>query len=474
MYLEHSEKYYTTIPKAALLGGVILLSIAMAFFISYYTLYLPILILVVASIFILRLTFLAILPFVFIAFVPSDYVPQFRIETAWGLMQPSLVIITIAGFLTFFQKYKHLSFTFPRIVLISFFLFGFSMGFSVLLNGTDLDALMWLSILLLGSGGVYFIAANHNSQRIDGEFLLKIVCGVATIVSILAVIEYLIGYNPFAELYLSNRHWYFKNTLDGNYYGRLVRVISTVGHPLVLSSFILFILPVTLYFAFRAEKKLFWIFSTGIQYLGIFVTFSRSAYLFGGILLLIYLIRFEVISINIKRLIFITVFLALLCIIGFVLLSKFGLISAFLDRISFQTGKDSLLFRLRGWFFAGNFISQDPFFGIGVRQLPIFVRKYLPLFTLTTFDNTFLDLLCEIGIVGLCSYIFFIISPLLSVKNSKHSEFDLFLPLIVFLIMIYFSFLFNLVYRQVIWITYWTLQGLFLMIQRSRPNEMTT
>ncbi|MFQ6113122.1 MAG: O-antigen ligase family protein [bacterium] len=471
MQLEHSEHYFIPVPKAALMAGVIILSAATAFLISYHTRYLPILTLAVISVYVLRLSFLAILPFVFIAFVPSDYITQFRVETPWGLMQPSLIIITIGVILTLFRKPKFLSFTFPRIVLISFLLFGVSISFSVLLNGTDLDALMWLAILLLGSGGVYFVAANHHSRRVDGVFLLKIVCGVATIVSILAITEYLIGYNPFSEFYLSDRHWYFSNTLDGNYHGRLVRVISTVGHPLVLSSFILFVLPVTLYFAFGAEKKLFWIFSTGIQYLAIFVTFSRSAYLLGGLLLLIYLIRFDVFSINFKRLLFVMPFVALLCLIGFLLLSKFGIINVFLERISFQTGKASLLFRLKGWFFASNFISQDPFFGVGVRQLPIVIRKYLPVFPLTTFDNTFLDLFCEIGIIGLCSYVFFIVSPILSVQNSKDSQFDLFLPVVVFLTMIYFSFLFNLVYRQIIWITYWTLQGLFLMIQKSSPGE---
>ncbi|MFQ5824312.1 MAG: O-antigen ligase family protein [bacterium] len=472
MHLEHSEDYFISIPKGVTLAVVLISSTIVAYIISYHTKFLPLFIILVLSIYFLRLSYLAIFPFVFAAFISSDYIIQFRISTAWGLLHPSIIIIFFTIILTFFQKYisKSPSFTFPKLVLISFLMFSLSLGFTVLLNGPDLDALMWLSILLLGSGGVYFIAANHNSQRLDGVVLLKIVCGVATIISILAIIEYLIGYNPYSELYLSNRHWYSRNLLDGKFYGRLIRVISTVGHPLVLSSFLLLILPVTLHFTFRAERKLFWILSSGIQYLGIFVTFSRSAYLFGGLLLLVYLIRFKVISF--KRLISVMGFLTLSFLIGYVLLYKFGVIDAFLDRISLQTAKESILFRLKGLFLASHFISGNPFFGVGVRQLPIFINKDLPFFPLTTFDNTFLDLFCEIGILGLGSYIFFILSPILCVQISNKSKFDFFLPLIIFLAMIYLSFLFNLVYHQIIWITYWSLQGLFLMIRTRSSNEI--
>ena len=446
----------------------------MAVIISYYTKFLPLFILLGLSIYFLRLSYLAIFPFVFLSFISSDHIIQFRISTPWGLMHPSIVIISLSILLTLFHKYisKSQSFTVPKFVAITFLMFSLSLGISVLLNGTDLDALMWLSILILGSGGVYFVAVNHNNKKIDGMVLLKILSSVATIVALIAIIEYITGYNPFCSLHDSSEHW-MRRFYHESIVGGLARARSSVGHPLVLSSFILFVLPVTLYFVFQEERKLFWIISTGIQYLGIFVTFSRSSYLLGGLLLFIYLIRFKVISISFKRIVITIGLLTLLISAGFYLLHRNEILNAFLERVAFRTGKDSFLFRINAWFLAGNFISNNPFFGVGVRQLPIFITRELPLYPLTTFDNTFLDLFCEIGLVGVFSYILFIISPIISFLNSHKNQFECFLPVIVGIIMIYFCFIFNVVYQQIIWITYWTLQGLFLMIRNSNSNEVS-
>jgi hypothetical protein len=471
MHLDHSEDYFIPTTRAFTLAVVLLLSIILAYSISYHSRFLPLFILLVLVVYFLRLSYLSIIPFVFAAFISSDHIIQFRISTPWGLMHPSIIIIAFTIILTFFRKYAFTaqSFILPRLVLISFIMFSLSLGFSVLLNGADLDALMWVSILVLGSGGVYFIAANHSNHKIDGMRLLKIISGVATVVSILAIIEYLSGYNPFSALHQSNEHW-IGQPFDVSYIGRLVRVRSSVGHPLVLSAFLVFILPVSLYFAFRSEKKLFWVISTVIQYLGIFVTFSRSAYLFGVLILLIYLIRFNVISF--KYLIQLIGLLTLTALSGYFLLYRNEITGEFLERISLQTGTASFLFRIEGWFLAGDFISKSPYFGIGVRQLPILIENALPWFPLTTFDNTFLDLFCEIGIVGFFSYIVFILSPMIPVIRSEDNEFGRFLPLIVLLTMIYFSFVFTVVYHQIIWITYWTLQGLFLMIRTTVKNEV--
>jgi len=445
----------------------------MAVIISYHTKFLALFILLVLSLYFLRLSYLAIFPFVFLSFISSDHIIQFRISTPWGLMHPSIVIISFSILLTLFKKYisKSQSYPVPRFVVITFLMFSLSLGISVLLNGTDLDALMWLAILILGSGGVYFVAVNHNNEKIDGIVLLKILSSVATTVAIIAIIEYITGYNPFCAIHHSSEHW-IRQSFEESHLGHLIRARSSVGHPLVLSSFLLFVMPVTLYFVFQKGRRLFWIISTGIQYLGIFVTFSRSSYLLGGLLLFIYLIRYKVISISFKHIIITIVLLTFLIFVGFFLLHRNEIINDFLERVSFHSGKGSFHFRLNAWFLAGNFISRNPIIGVGVRQLPIFITRELPIYPLTTFDNTFLDLFCEIGIVGLFSYILFIISPIISFLNSHKNQFECFLPVIVGIIMIYFCFIFNVAYQQIIWITYWTLQGLFLMIRNSNTNEV--
>lgn len=464
------------LPNSQLIKTVVVLiaSFTVAVIISYYTKYLPLFILLVASIYFLRLSYLAIFPFMFVAFISSDHIIQFRIPTPWGLLHPSIIIISFAILLTFFQKYisKSESFAFPKLVILTFLMFSLSLGLSVFLNGTDLDALMWLSILILGSGGVYFVSANHNNQKIAGMDLLKIVSSIATIIAVIAIIEYITGYNPFCAIHHSSEHW-IRRSFEQPNLGHLIRARSSIGHPLVLSSFLVFVLPVSLYLAFQKDRKMFWIISTAIQYLGIFVTFSRSSYLLGIFLFLIYLVRFKVITINFKRFIFVSVFLIVVICIGLFLLYRHENLNAFLERVSFRTGKGSFLFRLNAWFLASEFIAKNPVVGAGIRRLPIFINKDLPLYPLTTFDNTFLDLFCEIGIVGLVSYILFILAPMISISKSNKANFASFLTLIVGIIMIYYGFIFNVVYHQIIWITYWTLQGLFLMIRNSNSYEVS-
>jgi O-antigen ligase len=351
-------------------------------------------------------------------------------------------------------------------------MFSLALGLSVFLNGTDLDALMWLSILILGSGGVYFVAANHYNQKIAAMDLLKIISTIATILAIIAIAEYITGYNPFCAIHHSSEHW-IRRPFEQPRLGYLIRARSSIGHPLVLSSFLVFVLPVTLYLAFKKDRKFFWVLSTAIQYLGIFVTFSRSSYLLGILLLLNYLIRFKVITINFQRFIFITGSLTILVGTGLFLLYRHENLTAFLERVSFRTGKGSFLFRLDAWSLAGDFIAINPVVGAGIRKLPVFISKELPLYPLTTFDNTFLDLFFEIGIVGLVSYILFILAPMISIYKSNKTNFGSFLALTVGIIMIYYGFIFNVVYHQIIWITYWTLQGLFLMLRNSNSYEVS-
>ncbi len=470
MDLTHRQHNFISIPKPVTLATVFILSIIVAFVVAYHTKFLPLFILLGTGIYLFRLSYLPILPFVFVAFISSDHIIQFRIPTPWGLLHPSIILIPLAIILTFFHKYliKSHSFIFPKPVLITFIIFSLSLGVTVLLNGTDLDALMWLAILILGSGAVYFISANHSNHKIDGMVILKIVSTVATVISILAIIEYLSGYNPFCALHDSNEYRLIE-PLNGSHVDHVFRARATLEHPLVLSAFLVFVLPVSLYFAFQHENMLFWIASTIIQYLGIFVTFSRSAYLLGALLLLIYLIRFKAVSIG--HLFSLAGLLAFFVLIGYVLLYKNEMAGEFLERISFQTGKISFLFRIQALSLASDFISQNPYFGVGVRRLPVLIAKALPWYPLTTFDNTFFDLFCELGIFGLSSYLVFIFSPILSFIKTKDKQFGLFLPLLVFVTMIYFSLIFTVVYHQIIWITYWTLQGLFLMIRTTSPNE---
>lgn len=141
----------------------------------------------------------------------------------------------------------------------------------------------WASLFGFGNEMINFflvffmiISFIRSTSDIEKIFIVLVVAGL--IVCILGVIERYLGHNLFQWLPMTTE--YQQYAVAGNVRGGSYRVQSTAWHPILLSEFLAFVLPIAIYTVLYAVKKIVRILALGLLVLMplvLYSTGSRSA-----------------------------------------------------------------------------------------------------------------------------------------------------------------------------------------------------
>ncbi|MEK7452794.1 MAG: O-antigen ligase family protein [Patescibacteria group bacterium] len=231
------------------------------------------------------------------------------------------------------------------------------------------------------------------------------------------VAMFIYGQN-FGSVVVQNQSW-FVNIGGKDYF----RAISLFPDPHTFALYLGILIPFTIGFFFynNRKKKFFYILSILVMLLALLFTFSRGAY-FGLILSLIFIIGlyffYFKIKLNKKFFLFTPVVVVML------LLSFSN--SVFGERFSssFSLSDISNTGRIQIWKTSIDIFLDNPIFGVGLGNLPIFFDPTTSVKSPINAHNTYLDILSELGLIGFLLFIgFFIYSFIFLSYKKDHFNF---------------------------------------------------
>jgi O-antigen ligase len=190
----------------------------------------------------------------------------------------------------------------------------------------------------------------------------------------------------------------------------LLRASGAFPDPHMFSYYLLLLLPLSYYVA-QKEKGFFWKLAPAVLLLGILLSFSRSAYaalFLGAVLLIPTALK--------NRHIWPPKFL-----LAAALLTLIFLQSPLLGRSvsSFSLSDGSVQERLRLWQEAGSIFAEHPVVGVGLGSYPLFVKPTASPREPIYVHNLYLDIVVELGIVGLVAFLGFLWSVIPRKKIPK-------------------------------------------------------
>ncbi len=225
---------------------------------------------------------------------------------------------------------------------------------------------------------------------------------------------FLYGQN-FGSVVIQNQSW-FVNISGKDYF----RAISLFPDPHTFALYLGILIPFTIGFFFYNNKKdkVFYILQIITMFLAFLFTFSRGGY-FGFLISLLFISGFSLwhfkIKLN-KKFLSAAAFISLILIFIFVN-SVFGerLLSSFsLSDVS-NTG------RIQIWKTSTEAFLQNPIFGTGLGNLPIFFDPTASVKSPINAHNTYLDILSELGLAGFFLFLMLFVYSFkfLSFKKDK-------------------------------------------------------
>ncbi len=401
------------------------------------------------------------------ALIPSDYINYMFVPSPFGNF-PLYVLLIIAFLMIeflntiFFKKNFQISRPSFKITQ-SFMLLIIAILVTALFNGLSKEMIsntIKFMVQLMGVGSLVLIK-NINRKEID-KILLFCIC-VAISVSFITVIE-VIGkvniYNFYGSQYYSE--WFdYMSSING--LGSW-RAKSTMGNPLVLSSYLVLAIPIIEYFRQKGFNT-FWIvlFVASIS-VGIILSGSRSACL----ALLIYF-SYIVMKSKMRQKIIILILSAAALVL---ILYKIDF-SLLLERISRAGSDGSLSDRQSAYGVFLNVIGLNIFTGIGLGN------TYTALAGMVggnnTFDNGILELLYAIGILGVIPIVYLLIT--LQFVNNKGQQTYRYNMIInrLMIVILYLSFFLNVTKYQSLWGVFWLYIFLLYKLKtKSETNKQMT
>jgi len=347
---------------------------------------------------------LFILPYILFSFLPVAYVYNFRINTPVGYISPTILLIPIFVIFLLFRHSKENKFDifikYKRILSL-IYVFIFLDLFSALLNGAEFNSLRLVytnAMLTLGIITLIFLA---SSRKIDVIKLIKMSIYISTIVAAIGLLEFLFGFQPYQKYYLSNEFINFTYNNVSAIQGYLRRIVSTIGNPLILSTYLALTTPFILYLKNIDSRKLKWNIIFAIHALAILLTMSRTGIV---LLIIVVLINNFTLRMSIKKNAK-NFFAFLIIFISFDrILNHFSLKDKFLSRLVFESSVGSLTHRVHSFTVVDDILGNNPLMGLSsgslARLLPEF--GYLEIATL---DNVYLKVLIENGLIGLVAFV---------------------------------------------------------------------
>lgn len=399
-------------------------------------------------------------PILLIAFVPTYYVSIFNV---FGGVKPSLIgLFILASLLVLTNKKTKLTVIKDnKLLLIFLWLLCFSYFLSVWGSGDyqigsrNYALAFNQSFIMITATLVGFLI----NTKVESLIVFKGIAIISLIVSFIGVLE-ILNIQPYLPLYLLDNQTFLYNVHSET---SIFRIVSSIGNPLVLSSFLVFCLPF-IYYLLDKERKMIWILSLILTLSAIVFTFSRSALIIAVVISVIMLMKF-----SLKRFINITVFsVGTATLIGFVLLSS-GEQSFAIERLTFQSQAESFSYRIEAFSAISNIINNSPFLGLGVGNVNSYLLSYNGLLVShNTLDNLFLDIIASNGLFGIglltvCLFLIFI-----NLFNKNFSERKVLLSLLLAFGGMGLSF--DLAHYDVTWLFFWFGSG-FLLSQKNRSNN---
>lgn len=308
----------------------------------------------------------------------------------------------------------------------------------------------------VGSIGVLLLAATDplvSGPPLKWAEVLAIVVGL---VSVLGIAEFLTGWNPFLPFF--ERPTWTK--------GHLWRTVSTVGNPLVFAAYLLLAIPALYHLSHH--RTWLGIPALVLTITAMLLTFSRSAYI-ALIVVLMVMLGFPVASTGRNVRFRLTVVFML--IVALVLLvwsaTRLDIRNEVVQRFLLRNNSvSSLIHRRAAWGAIGEMIFKHPF-GVGPSNLNAELVSHPSLsfsfgMMIGTYDDAFLDMIGEVGLIGAVLYSAFILSPalvLLTRRGNSEVVRDSIAVTIAYIIM---SFSFTTYFFPPTWVTYWWIQGALL------------
>jgi O-antigen ligase len=262
------------------------------------------------------------------------------------------------------------------------------------------------------------------------QFFSQFIFNLNTILSTWSLITPFFLGNTFAESVITNNSWLVN--IGGH---TIMRAIAFFPDPHIFSFYLGLIIPLAIGLFFTTQNK-YWLLTFLILLLTDLLTFSRGGYigLFGGLLISIILV-WPIIKTSLKH--FILFFLISFFLI--LLIPHNPITSRFLS--SFDTTDKSNIHRIELWTQSYQKISQRPLLGTGLGAYSYTINPTATYRTPIYIHNIFLDIVAELGFIGLFLFISTFISAIIILYKNKTDYIALFS--IVSLTIFFFHSLFD-------------------------------
>ncbi|MDG5814703.1 hypothetical protein QA601_06430 [Chitinispirillales bacterium ANBcel5] len=226
---------------------------------------------------------------------------------------------------------------------------------------------------------LFLIFICSNVSTLKGNHL-KLMVNIGVMISIYAIVEYITRYNIIYRDHYADLTWF------GEYreLATVFRVSSTIGHPLMLSSFLLPLLPFTNTTRWPALSRF-------LLLIGILVTGARSAALIAGGYIALHILWNKKLG-----------QLILLVVAGFFIISygsQIPIIDGLFHRFEHATHSSEIRYIV---FESLPVLVRESFWGHGLRSSEFMFSQLIGLDYVV--ENPWISLLLEIGIVGLLFY----------------------------------------------------------------------
>lgn len=449
-------------------SNVLILFLALiAIFIAVYTSFLIEFFLIFSIIFFLALLLInnkihhtaVLIPFIAISFMPGQYTGAFRFSSPLGEVRPDFLLILVVMIFFVIVNFNKIDLTslslYKNTLLVNFLFFCVSV-LSILVNRLPMDNFRYSLFIFIFSFGFMLISA-LSRKLIDPVEILKSLIIISTIVCIIGILEFLNIYRPYTALYVADNPWFSYVPGTDN-----LRIASSIGNPLVLSGYLLLMLPVVLFIRENAHNKTLWNFTLALHLLTLLLTQSRSAYIVMLITILYYSAR------NFKSLVLHTSLVSFVLALFYFILSVFGGSQTFIDRLLFKAQGESYSIRTEAFSVAYQLLQEKFYLLIGLGPNMVNANLTNRFSPVTTLDNVFLMTLVSVGIVGLIVFIsiFVILGSIFSKmhKDIKRIGYSL------LIVIIGMGFSFNITYFTSVWGVFWLLVSI-LIIYNLKLNE---
>ncbi len=373
-----------------------------------------------------------------------DYIPIYPLEAVLAILVFICIYKLIVGTENYFRNTKLVFYYLPFVFCILLSALKF-MGFSLMVK----EVVRWLELIV-----VYFLTVNLITDKKRLIVILYFMILTTAVVSVWGIINYLGGVI----------------TIDGRF-----GASSFFGHPNALAGYVNLIIPVL--FSMLMTGTILWeritlgVF-TVLSIMTWFLTFSKSGWL--SLILTVMLVFFLT---KVKKRV--ALLLTMLIMSFAIVFLSSNIRNDLVPRL--KSTYKTLEYRIQSYPIGFSMVKDDLFFGIGVGNYSLLIKKFgdatkIPHLITTNLHNLYLQIFVEAGLMGLCAFVFWltgIIKYLMSALKSleKSRDYGLFVGLVGGVIVYLFNNLANVLTVHGIHLQWSIILGLAVVLTQFRESE---